>query len=209
MEISESTETIQRKIINDAEEEAERIKAEAREKTAEILREAEERAEEMKKKELEKIRQHTEETRKQDIAEKKVDYHRRTQNFKSELIDDTFNEVREKLRDYVKKPAYQEILSELIIEAGNTLGGGNLVIKLNESDKKKMSEERMEKISQKITELTNTETEITVDEDTVNTIGGAVVTLSDQKATIDNTFEARLERIQETGKTELETILFK
>lgn len=209
MEISESTETIRRKIISDAEEKAEKIKAEAREKATEILMEAEERAKEMKKKELEKIKRRIGETRKQDIAKKKVDYHQRVQNYKSELIDDTFDEVGEKLRDYVKKPAYQETLSNLIIEAGTTLGGGNLVIKLNDADKKKVSEDLLEKISEEITEHTHTETNITVDKDTVNTIGGAIVSLSDQKATIDNTFEVRLERIKETGKTELETILFK
>lgn len=208
MEISESTEKIRRKIISDAEEKAEKIKAEAREKTEEILKEAEERAKEMKEKELEKIKQRTEETRQQDIAEKKVDYHRRVQNYKSELIDDTFDKVQEKLRDYVKKPAYQETLSDLIIEAGTTLGGGNLVIQLNEADKKRMSEDQLERISEEITEKTHTETEITVEEDTINTIGGAIVTLSDQKATIDNTFEARLERVKETGKPEVETILF-
>ncbi|MFW6110899.1 MAG: V-type ATP synthase subunit E [Thermoproteota archaeon] len=209
MEISESTETIRKKIISDAKERAERMKGEAREKADKILQEAGERAEEMKERELEKIKQHTEETRKQDIAEKKVDYHRRVQNYKSELIEDTFNEVRNRLREYVENPVYKETLNDLIIEAGTTLGGGNLVIKLNERDKKEMSEDRLEEISERITEQTRTETDITVEEETVDTIGGSMVTLSDQKATIDNTLEARLERIKDTGKTEIETILFK
>ncbi len=163
----------------------------------------------MKEVELERIKKHIEETYRQSIAEKKVDYHRRVQAFKTELVDDTFKKAEEKLQEYVEKPAYQATLNNLIMEAGVALGGGELVVKLDEKNKKKMSKHVLEKLSREIQKLTNTETKIVVGEATIKTVGGAIISASNQKATVDNTFEARLERIKEEAKAELETILFK
>jgi V/A-type H+-transporting ATPase subunit E len=209
MEISESTEAIRRKILSDAEKEAERLRAEARDKATEILNAAKERAKELREAELERRKKHIDETFRQRIAETKVDYHRRIQSFKARLIDDTFDKAREQLQKYVKKPAYPEILNNLIIEAGATLGGGELLVKLNETDKKRMTKAILKKLSKEIEDRTKTKTRIVLDEKTVKAIGGAVVSTADQKATIDNTFEARLERIKEEAKPELETILFR
>lgn len=209
MENSDSTEAIRRRIISEAEKRAQEIRAEAKDKAARILTGAEERAKEIKEAELEKMKKHVDEARRQDIAEKKVDYHRRAQAFKSELIDDMFNKVRERLQKHTEKPAYRQTLIDLIIEAGVALGGGELIVKVNEADKNKVSKGTLEKISKEIGERNKTETKIALDKNTINAIGGAVVSAADQKATVDNTFEARLERIKEEAKAELETILFK
>lgn len=206
---SGSTETIRRKIISDGEKEADKIKAEAKEKSAEILKAARKRAKEMKEMELERIKKHIKETHRQTIAEKKVDYHRRIQVFKTELIDDTFKKAKEKLQKYAEKPAYEATLNNLIIEAGVALGGGELVVKLDEKDKKRMSKRVLEKLSKEIQKRTKTETKIVVGEATIKAVGGAIISTTKQRATVDNTFEARLERMKEEAKAELETILFK
>ena len=209
MESSDSTEAIRRRIISEAEKRAQGIRAEAKDKAAQILTGAEERAKETKEAELERMKKHVDEAQRQDIAEKKVDYHRRAQTFKSELIDDMFNKVRENLQKYTEKSAYRQTLIDLIMEAGAALGGGELIVKVNEADKSKVSKGILAKTSKEIGERTNTETKIALDKNTINTIGGAVVSAANQKATVDNTFEARLERIKEEAKAELETILFK
>lgn len=208
MEVSDSTNAMQKRILKDAENEAQRLKSEAKEKAEKIVKEAKQRAKEMKEEGIEKVKKHMDETQRQDIAEKKVDYHRRMQSLKSELIDEVFDKVKEELQKYVKKTTYQKTLNSLITEAGIVLGGGKLIITLNEADKQKISKETIEKIRKQIQKETNMETSIDLDEKTVRTIGGAVISMVDQKATIDNTFEARLERIKEKAKAELETILF-
>lgn len=209
MEISESTEAIRTKILSDAEKEANRLTAEAKNKAEEIVNAARERAKEIREGELERRKKHIEETNRQRIAEAKVDYHRRLQTFKSGLIDDTFNKVREKLQKYVEDSAYMETLDYLIIEGATILNGGELSIKLNEADKKRVSKDALKRLSKEIKERTKAETRIVLDEYAVNAIGGAVISTADQKATIDNTLEARLEKIKKEAKTELETILFK
>lgn len=206
MKISESTEPIRRKIIRDAEKQAHRLEAEAKDKATEILNAAKERTKEMREAELERRKKYIDETIRQRIAETKVEHHRRIQALKSGLIEDTFNKLREQLQKYVEKQAYLETLNNLIIEAGVALGGGELLIKLNETDRERLSKEKLERA---IEDRTKTETRIVLDEKTVNVIGGAVVSTADETATIDNTFEARLERIKEEAKAELETILFR
>ena len=208
MEVSESTEAIRRKLLSDAEEKAQRIKADAKEKITEIQNAAKERAEAIKEAELERTKEHVESTQRQDVAEKKVEHHRRIQTARSELIDDVFDKAEEKLRDYADKSAYQETLRKLILEAGDSLGGGHLVVKLNTRDQKKMSTSDLESLAKELQDRTDTETTIALDKKAINTIGGAMVASAEQKATVDNTFEARLERMKEQAKTELETILF-
>jgi vacuolar-type H+-ATPase subunit E/Vma4 len=48
-----------------------------------------------------------------------------------------------------------------------------------------------------------------LDEESIKAVGGATVSVADQRATMENTLEIRLERIREEAKAELETILFK
>ncbi len=209
MEDSNSTEAIRRRIISEAEKKAQEIEADAKDKSTQILTGVKERAKEMKEAELEKIKKHVEEAQRQGIAEKKVDYHRRVQAFKSELIDDILNKVKEKLQKFVEKPAYQQILTDLIMEAGIALGGGEIIAKVNDRDKDKLSKGTLEKTSKRIEESTNTKTKIALERDTIKATGGAVASTADRKATVDNTFEARLDRMKEEARAELETILFK
>lgn len=209
MEISESTDAIRNKILSDTEKEAQRLKVEAQDKASGIVKAAGERAKQMKEAELEQRKKHMDETIRQTIAEAKVDHHRRIQTFKLELIENAFNKARKQLQDYVKTPAYQKTLNDLIKEAGVALGGGDLLIKLNETDRKTMKKKTLEDIAKEVKEKTGTETKIVLDKSGIKSIGGVILLTADQKSTIDNTFESRLDRIKEEAITELETILLK
>ena len=209
LSISESTDTMRRRILSEAEREAESLVAVAKSNATEILNAAKKRANEMKEAELERMRKHMDETLRQDIAEKKVDYHRRIQAFKSELIDDIFRRVRNELKEYVEKPAYRQTLNGIIIEAGTALGGGELLVKLNEKDQKLISQDILTQISKDIEKRTKTETKLVLDQESIKAVGGATVSVANQRATMKNTLEIRLERIIEEAKAELETILFK
>lgn len=209
MEMSESTEAIRRKIISDSEKKAQELIEEAKDKAADILDSARKRAEEMKMSELEQIKKLVEDKSVQDLAEKKVAHHRRLQSYKSQTIDDVFDRVKDELQQYVKKPAYIETLRKLIVESGVALGGGRLSVTVNETDRKKMKKDLVKKLPKTIQDKANNKTEMILDEKSSRTIGGAVVSAVDQQASIDNTFEARLERVKEAAKAELEAILFK
>lgn len=198
-----------KRILDEAEREAERLVAEAKSNATEILSVAEKRANETKEAELERMKKHIDNTLREGIAEKKVDYHRRIQAFKSELIDEIFKRARDELKEYVEKPAYIKTLNEIIVEAGMTLGGGELLVKLNEKDRKLISRDVLMQISKDIEKRTETETRLVLDEKPLVAIGGATVSAENQRAIMENTLETRLERAKEKASAELETILFK
>jgi vacuolar-type H+-ATPase subunit E/Vma4 len=208
METSESTEAIRRKIISDAEKKSQELIERAKNQAEEVLNTAKKRAEEMKREELDRIEKHIKERSVQDLAEKKVAHHRRLQAFKSQIIDDTFEKAKEELRKHVLKPKYFETLKGLIIEPGVSLGGGKLTVRLNETDSKKMSKGVLRKLSAAIKKRTGSVTEVVLDENSIKAMGGVVVAAPDQNASIDNTLEARIERLKEEAKAELEAILF-
>ncbi|HUW49033.1 MAG TPA: V-type ATP synthase subunit E family protein [Patescibacteria group bacterium] len=209
MEESESTEAIRKRIISEAEKIGQEVVEEAKSKAAEILNEAGKRADEMKKSELEQIKKQMKNRSMQDLAEKTVAYHRRVQSQKSQIIDEAFEKAREKTLQYVKKTEYLETLKDLIVESAVGLGGGKLYVSVNQADRKKATDDLMKKLSKVVQKKTGNETELILDNDSLKAVGGAVVSTFDRQASIDNTFEARLERVIENAKAELEAILFK
>lgn len=181
----------------------------AKKKAEGVLDAVKRKAEELRNAKLEEIKEHVENSSKQDLAEKKVACHRQLQNLKSQIIDDVFKNANGELQQYVKNRAYLGTLSNLIIESGIALGGGKLRIGLNEPDRKRISRDLLKKLSLIISEKTGVSTEAVLDEKIVRAIGGVELSTTDQKASVDNTLEARLERIKEDAKAELEAILFK
>lgn len=209
MDESESTEAIRKKIISEAEKTGQNIIEEAKSKAAELLAEARKKADEMKKSELEQIGEQMKNRSMQDLAEKKVAYHRRLQSQKSQIIDEVFDKAREKVLQYVRNIEYLVALKDMIMESVVALGGGKLRVSVNEADRRKVTEDLMKKLSKAIQKETGNETELILDDAPLKTIGGVVVSTFDEQASIDNTFETRLERVKENAKAELEAILFK
>ncbi len=209
MERTESTETIRKRIISEAEKTGQEIVENAKNKAAQILNEAEKRADEMKKSELEQMKKQMKTRSLQDLAEKKVAYHRHVQSQKSQIIDEAFEKAREKTVQYVKKTEYLEALKDLIVESAVGLGGGKLHVSVNEADRKKVTEDVIKKLSKIVQKRTGNKTDLILDSDSLKSIGGAVVSTFDGKASIDNTLGARLERVKENARAELEAILFK
>jgi V/A-type H+-transporting ATPase subunit E len=158
---------------------------------------------------LKQRKDYIEESNRQRIAEIKVENHIKMQNFKSRLIEKAFSEAKEKLQDYYQKEEYPEVLNKLIMQAGIILGGGELLVKLNKRDKDKMTPKNLKMLSEKISNKTKKETRLIIEKKGLNTIGGALISLKNQKASIDNTFETLLEENKEKAKTEIEKILFK
>ncbi len=206
---SGSTEAIRKRIISEAEKTGQEIIEAAKSKAAKILDEAREKADEMKKSELEQIKEQLRSGSRRDLAEKKVTYHRLAQSQKSQIIDDVFEKARETLLQYAKSDAYLEILENLIAESAADLGGGKLCVSVNLADRKRTGDSSMKKLSKMVHEKTGKDTELVLNKESLRKAGGALVSTFDGQASVDNTFEARLERVKENATAELETILFK
>lgn len=209
VEVSESTEAIRERILRDAREKADRIIKEARNRAEEIIRKAKKNVEETKKIELKQRKEHIDQTSRERLAEEKIERHRRLQSFRSEMIEKVYDEALNRLRNYCEKPQYVETLKKLAVEAGIALRGGDLLILANERDQKRLTRKILDELSTSIERKTNKRTILNLAHKTINCIGGVVVSTVDERATVDNTLDARLKRLKEEIRTELEAILFR
>jgi V/A-type H+-transporting ATPase subunit E len=202
-------ETMKSKILKDAEEQAQKIISEARKEaqmTIEQVKNEMEKSEETEKRE---IKERIEERKRTRMAEEKTEHLRRLQSYKTEIIDIVFDKALQRLKEYSETKQYKKSLKKLIIEAGISIGGGELIISVNDRDRKIISKKFLEQTAEKIEEKTNTETNLQLAKESLNSLGGAIISKAKESATVVNTLEERLNRKRKQISGELENILFR
>lgn len=209
MSTTEGVEAIRRKLLRDAEEEARRIVLEAEKRASEIVEEAKRGVEIKIESEYKSRADSFEQTKRERIAEERLEYNRRLQTYRSELLDSVFDEALKRLHSYCESDRYLETLKGFIVEAGVALGGGNLVVALNERDLKLVDERHLMEISKEIEKRADTKTSLKLSDTLIKSIGGAIISKADGSVTINNTMEERLKRFRERSRSEVETILFR
>lgn len=172
------------------------VMKEAAEKRKEILKEAEEKKKELlEKKEIDLLKEAYEKiqrvVRKSD-KEKNENISRAIFESKRELflkrqqiIDDIFNEVRQRIFEIKDQDMYVKYLVDGIKEGINKVGQGNIIVEIDKSD-----EDKINKIKGDI----NKDLDIQV---VNNLIGGSKVINTDKKIMIDLSIEKKLEMERE------------
>ncbi|MCS7385960.1 MAG: V-type proton ATPase subunit E [archaeon GB-1867-005] len=181
-------------ILKEAKQKVEEIISKAKEQADAMIAEAERKVEEQVKQRLAKLLASVEEEGRRRISEAKLEARRIILQAKEEAIMRVFDEVTTKLKEIVEKPEYAKILEKLICEAGEALGGGELVATLNERDANIKID--WEGIAKKIESKVGRETKIQGTYGKVSDIGGVIVSTADGKFTFDNTFEGRMKRME-------------
>ena len=202
--MSKQIDKIKVEIDSQADSELEKINAETAEKIK-IITEATE-------KELAKIKQTIEESNrsksenqaKRDLGRSRLQAKMTFLDEKEAGIKSVFEEGRKKVVSVAQSSEYPKILSDLIVSAGVSLNGGNLVVSVTKADASKVN---AGEIGQKISSKTGTQTSVIVNgEDLKTKLGGAIVKKDD--IWIDNTFEAIIERRTESVRAEIAKILY-
>jgi len=111
-----------------------------------------------------------------------------------EIVEDNlnkaFSDAMGKLKSLASGPSYERVLTSMILEAIDQIGGDDFVIKSNSQD---------QKIIPRVFEQISRERKVRLTLDTEplpKSTGGVVVRSTDGYVTFDNTFEARLERLK-------------
>lgn len=123
-----------------------------------------------------------------------------------EEIVKAFEIVKKELTGFHKKEAYSKVLTALIVEAGTSIGGGNLVVKFRKEDKSILKD--LTAIAKKITTNSGNKCTIKTAKDTITAIGGVVVQTEDEAISIDNTFDARLDQKYRIIRNKIASELF-
>jgi V/A-type H+-transporting ATPase subunit E len=111
---------------------------------------------------------------------------------KETLMAEALKSARETAFKVVGTKQYDQILTRLAIDAAQRLNATEVEIVLPEGQSSGITTAEMAKA---IKQATGVKTEVTVAKNTVRAAGGVLVVTKDKKKWVDNTFEARLERL--------------
>jgi vacuolar-type H+-ATPase subunit E/Vma4 len=206
---SDPIEAMKTKILRDAEEKAQKIILEAKKEAKKTSEQAKNEIKKVEETEKREIKERIEESKRKRMAEEKTEHLRRLQSYKTEIIDSVFDKALQRLKEYSETKQYKKSLKKLIIEAGISIGGGDLMVSVNDRDQKNVSKRFLTQTAKKIEEKTNTKTHLQLAKEPLNSLGGAVISKAKESATVDNTFEERLNRKKKQISGELENILFR
>ena len=125
---------------------------------------------------------------------------------KKEIISAVLTEAKKKLQYMTKTEKYASVLESYIIKAGIALGGNSLEVILNEADSALSLP--FEKMQEEIRKRTGTKTKLTVSEEKIQVMGGAILKTANGKIVMDNTYEDIFLRRSRELKSKISEILF-
>ncbi len=204
--MNERVEKIEEIIINEAKGKAENIIAKAKEEAKKILDEAEQEAKKEAEEIINKKKADAEAQARRILSEAKLEARLKILNAKEQLISEAFDTAIEKLKEFSQSTQYKTALENLIKDAAIIIRGGDLEVLLPENTNVNLD---LSKIAKEVENQTGVKTSLSISNETIRSIGGVIVRSKDQFLTVDNTFEARLERLREQLRVNVANLLFK
>lgn len=202
--MSSGTDKIISSIMSEAKAKADVIISEAQVEVNSINQNAEVKAEAEKNKVLDNGKKQSDMRYQQIISEAKMNARRAVMGAKEEIIEIVFDEAVNNLTEIASSndQDYVDSLANMIKEAAEELGGGELIISMKKEDE--------DKIKGKLSEIAadvSSETTFTIGEP-IETIGGAILKTKNGDIEVNNTIEARLLRFKKLLRSEVANVLF-
>ena len=197
---AQDIEMLSRAILTEVRDEAEQIKAEAKEKADAIRKRALGQAEQERKVILDRAREDAERLRVQAVATAQLKARSLQLTNREQLLDRVFKTVREKLSDIQKRPDYDQIAALLLREALVQLRVNKAQIKADKTTQAILEKKALSEISKELNgQFTSAGT---LEEGT-----GIVVDAADGRLHYDNTLETRLNRLEGTLRSDVYKML--
>jgi len=121
------------------------------------------------------------------------------------LINEVLTAVEKQMESTVGKAAYKKILTQLIVDGCKALAEEKLELIF---PKKHASYVDIAEIEKVIAKEIGKKTKLTISKETKRSKGGVIIRTLDNKKWVDNTFEDRLERFENTVRDTISRILF-
>jgi vacuolar-type H+-ATPase subunit E/Vma4 len=195
-----SLETIEEKIRKDAEEEAGSIISMAEREAKDIIAKATSKADTAYASLLRTEAIKTEISCQQILSQARMDSRKTVRDCRDALVAECFSRAEESLRSVRALPEYEVIFRQLLEEALAILGTGTVEISVHPEDRQ---------LALSMAEFFEGDNiVITLTGKTLESSGGMVLAAPELKMQVDNTFEAREERLRRVLITEISGILF-
>jgi vacuolar-type H+-ATPase subunit E/Vma4 len=124
---------------------------------------------------------------------------------KEQLIADVLDTATKKLFGIVGKDEYKKVLTKLAVDGGINLNSDALELILPKNHSTYIDTTEVERA---VSKGTGKKTKVSISKETLRAKGGVMIRMPDTTKWVDNTFEARMERLEEKARTLIATTLF-
>jgi V/A-type H+/Na+-transporting ATPase subunit E len=206
--MSAGTEKIVESILSESHIKADDIIKEAEKQATEIIERGNTEAQKEKNEILENAHKEADIRFHQIISDAKLNSKRKKLEAREELMEKTFHKAEEELQKKASSDSdeYINSLKKLTKEASLEIDGGPLEIFLKTGDVPKI-ESALESIAEEVSKETGNKTTLKLG-GTIDTIGGVSVKTENGNIEVNNTIEARMERIRSLLRIEVAKVLF-
>jgi V/A-type H+-transporting ATPase subunit E len=189
--------------------EAKEIVEDAAEQARRIIKEAEEKAAKIKSQKTEDVSEKLREKEASELDSARLEERKKISNFRFQLEDEAFAKAMEKLKEIITSSSstYQENLKKLIIAATAEIRANDLEILTNSRDRE-FVRSILAELKKEISKLKSVQVSLKIGEESLSTIGGAIVRDKDKKQIFNSTFEARLTEVKQKLLAEISASLF-
>lgn len=191
---------LERAILGEVRDEAEQLKAEAKEKVEAIRKRAQTQADAESKAILDAATQDAERLRSQAVATAQLKARSVQLEHREQLLDRVFKAVKEKLPEIAKRPDYDQIAAVLLREALVQLRVNKANIRADQATQNALKKKALDDVSKELKGQFALA-------DPLEEGTGVVVDAADGKLNYDNTLETRLDRLQGTLRASVYKIL--
>ncbi len=205
---SEGADKIVHEIVRITDAQVELILQEARKDADEIQGVSEKKAQAKRQAILAKGQQQAEREQQRVLADAKMQVKREIFDVKEDLIKKAFGDAEERLKKLAGAPEYSGILKKLVVESGVVVGGGPLEVLVREKDRPLLSGKILADLGKEISKTTGKDATLVLSEETITTIGGAIVRSKSGSIEADNTIESRISRLRSELRFKVAEILF-
>lgn len=200
--ISRGLSSIAKEILEDAQKEAEILLLKAGSEGKNILDEAENEAERKYTSNVKKNKEALE-IKQQEMGNLlDIDMRNALLKAREDIVEEVFKKTQDRLEKYASSDDYPDCLSALISDACKGIGSDRLMVKLNKRDHRRLSEKQLQTISKKL------KVKLIKSDESIDSVGGAIVSSFDDRIIVNNTFESRLEMLKPILRGTIAKMLF-
>jgi len=192
-------------ILDDATRRGEEIRRSARERADSILESAREAAAAKRQAIVTQAQRDAERHRSQTISVARIEAKNLLLAKREELISRVIELARERLRSSLAAEQRKAALDKLLVEAANSLGGGNLTVHANEQDSGLLTSDFLANVEKRLA-ASGARSSLRLGSQ-ADIDGGVIVDRDDGRIVCDNSFGARLEQQRWALRNEIWQIL--
>ncbi|MHA2016192.1 MAG: V-type ATP synthase subunit E [Candidatus Thorarchaeota archaeon] len=186
-------------------EKVEEIIKKAEDYKAKRIAKAEEEAKRRKQSIIDEARREAQALLKRYEASAKLRAKHRVLELKNRIMTEVLDEAIEKAKQVTTQPDYKVILTRLVVEGADALEAPELELAFPAGQEKVVS---ISDLTKAVKKSTGRDVKITLSKEPANASAGVVVRTPDSRRWVDNTMEARVQRLENQLRGAVSSILF-